>query len=97
MSADTFERVRDIIATRFKAAPERITRETSLVKDLGADSLDSLELVFQLEEAFGILIPNERIGDFATMGAICAGIETLQSSTPASGSPSPTPAAERRS
>ena len=78
MPVDTFERVRDLVAAHLKVDPGRITRETSLVQDLGADSLDSLELVYQIEETFDVLVPNERISEFGTVGAICEGIDSLK-------------------
>ncbi len=56
---DIFEEVKETICQQLKAKPEDITLETSFIDDLGADSLDSIELVMELEEKFGIEIPDE--------------------------------------
>lgn len=54
-----FEEVQGIICEQLKAKPEEVKPETSFVDDLGADSLDSIELVMALEEKFDIEIPDE--------------------------------------
>ncbi len=53
------ERVTDIVAEQLGVDKDKITRETSFVNDLGADSLDTVELVMELEEEFDISIPDE--------------------------------------
>lgn len=53
------ERVTDIVAEQLGVDKEKISRETSFVNDLGADSLDTVELVMELEEEFDISIPDE--------------------------------------
>ena len=49
-----FERIRDILAEQFTVDPDSITMETSFIDDLGADSLDLVELTMALEEEFNI-------------------------------------------
>lgn len=56
---DVFTEVKEIICQQLKANPDQIKPETSFIDDLGADSLDSIELVMALEEEFGIEIPDE--------------------------------------
>ena len=56
---DLFEEIRETICEQLKAKPEEIKLETSFIDDLGADSLDSIELVMALEERFNIEIPDE--------------------------------------
>ena len=51
-----------------KAKPENVTLETSFVNDLGADSLDTVELVMELEEEFGLTIPDEDAQEIQTVG-----------------------------
>ncbi len=53
------ERVVDIVCEQFGVDKDKITRETSFVNDLGADSLDTVELVMELEEEFDISIPDD--------------------------------------
>ena len=54
-----FEEIKEIICEQLKAKPEEVKLETSFIDDLGADSLDSIELVMALEEKFSIEIPDE--------------------------------------
>ena len=53
------ERVIEIVSEQMGVAKDQVTRETSFVNDLGADSLDTVELVMAFEEEFGIEIPDE--------------------------------------
>ena len=57
--ASVAERVIEIVAEQLGVDKEKVTPETSFVNDLGADSLDTVELVMALEEAFNIEIPDE--------------------------------------
>ena len=49
-----FEKIREIVSEQFEVAAERITEETNFLDDLGADSLDVVELAMNIEDAFGI-------------------------------------------
>jgi acyl carrier protein len=62
------EKVKEIIADRLGVDPEEVTPEASFVEDLGADSLDTVELVMALEEEFGIEIPDEDAENIKTVG-----------------------------
>jgi len=55
----TFEKVRDIIVEQLGVKPEEVTPEASFINDLGADSLDTVELIMALEEEFDVEIPDE--------------------------------------
>jgi len=57
--ADIFEKVKDIIVEQLGVEPEDVKLEASFVDDLGADSLDIVELVMALEENFDLQIPDE--------------------------------------
>ncbi|MBN2120363.1 MAG: acyl carrier protein [Candidatus Omnitrophica bacterium] len=62
------EKVKSIIAEQLGVKSEEIKPESSFVDDLGADSLDTVELVMALEEEFGIEIPDEDAEKMGTVG-----------------------------
>jgi acyl carrier protein len=68
MSEPTEGRVREIIINELGVEPEKVTDEASFVEDLGADSLDTVELVMAFEEEFGIDIPDEDAEQMRTVG-----------------------------
>ena len=66
--ASVQERVIEIVASQLGVSKDQITPETSFINDLGADSLDTVELVMALEEEFGIEIPDEDAEKILTVG-----------------------------
>ncbi len=77
--ASVKERVIDIVAEQLGVDKDKITPETSFVNDLGADSLDTVELVMELEEEFDINIPDDAAEKIQTVGQAVEYIETTQS------------------
>ena len=65
-----FDRVKDIIADKLSVDVEEITMESSFIDDLGADSLDIVELVMALEDEFDLEIPDEDAEKIATVGDV---------------------------
>ena len=65
--SDILERVRKIVIDHLDADPDKVTEKASFIDDLGADSLDTVELVMAFEEAFGIEIPDEDAEKIATV------------------------------
>jgi acyl carrier protein len=61
------ERVKKIIVDQLGVNPEQVTEEASFIDDLGADSLDTVELVMALEEEFGMEIPDEEAEKISTV------------------------------
>ncbi len=68
MSEPTEARVREIIINELGVEPEKVTDDASFVEDLGADSLDTVELVMAFEEEFGIDIPDEDAEQMRSVG-----------------------------
>jgi acyl carrier protein len=68
MSEPTEARVREIIVNELGVEPEKVTDDASFVEDLGADSLDTVELVMAFEEEFGVDIPDEDAEPMRTVG-----------------------------
>lgn len=66
--SDIESKVREIIINELGVEPEKVTKEASFVEDLGADSLDTVELVMAFEEEFGIDIPDEDAEQMRTVG-----------------------------
>jgi len=62
------ERVAEIVAEQMGVDKSQVTRETSFVNDLGADSLDTVELVMEFEDEFDISIPDEDAEKIQTVG-----------------------------
>ena len=73
-----FEKVRDALASQFELDPSSVTLDTNLIDDLGADSLDVVELIMELEDEFGITISDEAAAELYTVGRIVEYLEKLQ-------------------
>lgn len=72
----TFDKVKEVIVDKLGVEEDKITMEASFVDDLGADSLDTVELIMELEEEFGIEIPDEDAENMTTVGAAVEYIQT---------------------
>jgi acyl carrier protein len=68
MAENTESKVKEIIINELGVEPEKVSLEASFVEDLGADSLDTVELVMAFEEEFGIEIPDEDAEQLQTVG-----------------------------
>ncbi len=68
MASHIEQKVREIIVEQLGVDPEQVTHEASFVDDLGADSLDTVELVMALEEEFDLEIPDEDAEKITTVG-----------------------------
>ncbi len=78
--ANVPERVIAIVAEQLGVESEKISEETSFVNDLGADSLDTVELVMELEEEFDINIPDDAAEKIQTVGQAIEFIQGAQES-----------------
>jgi acyl carrier protein len=80
MATDTFERVKKIIIEQLGVEENEVTSEASITEDLGADSLDQVELVMAFETEFGIDIPDEEAEKIKTVGDAVAKIDASTAS-----------------
>ena len=72
-----FESIVKTLAEQFEVEPESITMKTNLIDDLGADSLDVVELLATLEDEFGVIIPQDAVHNIKTVGELSEYMETL--------------------
>ena len=70
-----FEEVKAILAKQLRRDPSQITLESDVKKDLGADSLDILQLLMRVEDDYGIVIPDQELAGFKTVGDVVAFLE----------------------
>lgn len=70
-----FDKIRDIIVDQLDVEEDKVTLEASITDDLGADSLDVVDLVMSIEESFDIEIPDEEVENIKTVGDIVKYIE----------------------
>ena len=73
----TFDKVTDIVLDKLGTEENKITEAASFMDDLGADSLDTVELIMEMEEEFGIEIPDEEAEKLATVGDAVKYIDSI--------------------
>ena len=73
-----FENVVMALAKQFEVEPESITLETNLIDDMGADSLDVVELIMSLEDMYGITISDDDAAQLYTVGRMVEYLERLK-------------------
>lgn len=72
------QKVKDIIVEQLGVNADQVTPEAKFIEDLGADSLDTVELVMALEEEFGIEVPDEEAEKLQSVGEVIKYIEEKQ-------------------
>lgn len=72
------EKIQNILAQQFEVSADSISADTNIVDDLGADSLDVVELLMSVEDEFGFSIPDEDAADLVTVGKLAEYIEARQ-------------------
>jgi acyl carrier protein len=77
--SDVAERVKKIVVEHLNVDPEKVTDSASFIEDLGADSLDTVELVMAFEEEFSIEIPDDAAESIVTVGDAVKFIDKAQS------------------
>ena len=72
-----FDRVREILADQLEVDPDSITRDTDIIDDLAADSLDLAELLAMLEEEYDLVMTDEAVHGVRTVGDVADMVESL--------------------
>lgn len=70
-----FEKVREMLAKQLGIDPSLITAETKIMEDLGADSLDFVEMFMTIEQDYGLTIPDEMLSELKTVGDVVTYLE----------------------
>ena len=71
------EKIQEMLAEALNIPADKVTPDAKIVDDLGADSLDVVELLSQLEDEFGIIIPDEEVEQLVTVADVVAALEKL--------------------
>ena len=71
------EKIQSMLADALDLPLEKVTPDAKIVDDLGADSLDVVELLSQLEDEFGIIIPDDEVENLVTVADVAAQLEQL--------------------
>ena len=71
------EKIQAMLAAALNVPIEKVTPDAKIVEDLGADSLDLVELLSQLEDEYGIIIPDEEVESLVTVADVAAELEKL--------------------
>ena len=69
------EKVKAILAEQFDVEEDKVTADTDLQEDLGADSLDVVDLLMSIEDEFGVEVPDDEIENIRTVGSLVSYIE----------------------
>ena len=72
-----YEVVKTTLARQLRIAPERVTLDAQIKKDLGADSVDILQLLMRLEDDYGIVTPDQELAKFETVGDVVQFLDSL--------------------
>lgn len=71
-----FEQIRDIIVSELNVKPEKVTLEANLKDDLGADSIDAVQIIMDIEDTFGVTIDEDDAQDMLTVKNVVEYIES---------------------
>ncbi len=77
---ELFEKMKKLIAEKLEVEESKITLDSSFSQDLGADSLDTYELVYAIEEEIGVSLPDEKASEFETVRDVLEFLKSQQSS-----------------
>ena len=75
IESEVFDRIREYLADQLDVDPDKITPDSDIVEDFGADSLDVVDMITTLSDEFGVDIPDEEIENFHTVGDVVQYVE----------------------
>ena len=73
-----YEQVKEILARQLRVSPDKVTMDAQIKRDLGADSVDILQLLMRLEDDYGIVIPDQELAKFETVGDVVAFLDSIK-------------------
>lgn len=73
-----FEQVKEILARQLRVSPDKVTMDAQIKRDLGADSVDILQLLMRLEDDYGIVIPDQELAKFETVGDVVNFLDSIK-------------------
>ena len=73
-----FEKVQAILARQLRIDADKITPQSDIKRDLGADSVDILQLLMRLEDDYGVVIPDQALAKFETVGDVVSYLDSLE-------------------
>ena len=73
-----YDQVKEILARQLRISPDKVTLDAQIKKDLGADSVDILQLLMRLEDDYGITIPDQELIKFETVGDVVNFLDGLK-------------------
>ena len=78
MSDNIESQVKEIIAAQLSVDPEKVTSDAKFIEDLGADSLDVVEMLMTIEEEYDVVVPDDVVTTFVTVGDVARYVESNQ-------------------
>ena len=73
-----FDEVKTILSRQLRVSPDKITLDAQIKRDLHADSLDILQLLMRLEDDYGVVIPDQALATFETVGDVVTYLDSIQ-------------------
>ncbi len=73
-----FEKIREILCAQLDIEEEKVTMESNIAEDLGADSLDVVDLIMSIEDEFELEVPDDQVENIKTVGDVVNYIENLK-------------------
>ena len=73
-----YDQVKEILARQLRVSPDKVTMDAQIKRDLGADSVDILQLLMRLEDDYGIVIPDQELAKFETVGDVVSFLDSIK-------------------